>query len=143
MLNNQNVFFNNVIHSWVCLNQTRALSLNGPACSTTDACGNVNLCCQSESVSLWGINRTVGTFCQPINASGVTTFQQYNVGASPNNFTANVSVYGQCIPRIVNPQPGTSPSPDSNEMEPGMTSSADALIKTSLLCLVAFFIAIL
>jgi hypothetical protein len=97
LLSGRTVLFGGLNHTWSCLNQTVVAPSVGTPCSTNSACTAAGSCCLSRSFSVFGVNQTAGTFCGAQTTSERLTFQQYAVGAAPNNFTSNVTYYGQCL----------------------------------------------
>lgn len=139
-LNNRRVLFGGLNHTWVCINQTNAQVQSGTPCTDNAGCSAANTCCQSRSFSIWGSSQAVGNTCGTVASSGLTTFQQYNVGASPNNFTANVTYTGRCITVPSTPAPTTPPSTVNtlaNQAAPA-SSSADSIRLTILALALAF-----
>ena len=97
LLNGRTVFFSGLNHTWSCLNQSVVAPAVGSSCSTNSACTAAGSCCQNRSFNVFGVNQTAGTFCGAQSTTERLTFQQYAVGAAPNNFTSNVTYYSQCL----------------------------------------------
>ena len=108
ILNGRTVLFNNLNHTWSCINQAVVAPAVGAPCSTNAGCSAAGSCCLVRSFSVFGVNQTAGTFCGAQTSSRVTTFQQYAVGSSPNNFTTNATYYGQCLATPTSNTEGTS-----------------------------------
>lgn len=110
LLNGRTVLFGGLNHTWSCLNQSAVAPAVGAPCSSNSACTAAGACCLSRSFTAWGVNQTAGTSCGARSSSALTTFQQYAVGAAPNNFTTNVTYYGQCLPADPVQEPTSSAS---------------------------------
>lgn len=97
LLDGRTVLAGGFNHTWSCMNRSAVAPAVGAACSSNSACSASGSCCLSRSFTAWGVSQTAGTFCGAQSSSGLTTFQQYAVGAAPNNFTTNVTYVGQCL----------------------------------------------
>lgn len=96
-LHNRVVNFSGLNHTWVCGNSTAVTANAGTACTSNAGCTTSGQCCQQTSFGIWSTVQNVSTVCRANTSSGVTTFQQYNVGVSPSNFTANITFRGACL----------------------------------------------
>ena len=89
-------------YTFSCLaNQT------APVTCTPTSCG-AGACCMARSFLLWGSNQTLLSVCSPTTGEGNSS-QAYAVGASPNNFTATVAYYQQCVSSAVTLLAGAVP----------------------------------
>lgn len=102
------VLFSGLNHTWVCGNTTAVTANAGTACTSNAGCTTSGQCCQQTSFGIWNVVQNVSTVCRASSSSGVTTFQQYNVGTSPSNFTANVTYRGTCLATTTTTNTSTS-----------------------------------
>ncbi|TNV76534.1 hypothetical protein FGO68_gene8890 [Halteria grandinella] len=127
-LHNRVVLFSGLNHTWVCGNTTAVTANAGTACTTNAGCTTSGQCCQQTSFGIWGVLQNVSTVCRANTSSGVTTFQQYNVGTSPSNFTANVTYRGTCLASTTTT---TNTSTSTNTTTGGTTTNTGGQITNS------------
>lgn len=56
LLSGRTVFFNNLNHTWSCLNQSVVAPSVGALCSSNNGCTAMGSCCLSRSFSVFGVN---------------------------------------------------------------------------------------